>query len=301
MNRTIIPPFLKQGSGIALIAPSRFAEKGHIELAEKWIQENGWVSYRSPHLGTKEDQFGGSNKQRSDDFNWAIAHVDVHAIWNVRGGYGAVKIVDNINWSALEKDPKWIIGFSDFTVLLSHSIQQNIAGIHAFMPIQIPSLSKKSLKGLVNTLAGSPGSMQAKHHPLNVNGQVTGKLIGGNLSVLFSLLGSCSFPQLDGCILVLEDLDEYKYHIDRMMNALRRSQVLQNLSGIVLGSFSEIKDNPQIFGKEVFEIIRENTPSNIPFGIGLPIGHTFNNESFINGLIYSLNVNVNGSLLIPIQ
>jgi muramoyltetrapeptide carboxypeptidase len=301
MKRTIIPPFLDRGSGIAIVAPSRYAEKDVIDLAESWIKKQGWVPYRAPNLGAKENQFGGSDQERSDDFNWAISNPDVRAIWSIRGGYGAVRIVDHINWGNLKKQPKWIIGFSDFTVLLSHTIANEILGVHSWMPLQIPSLSNKSLNGLADLLEGKPSVIKANHNSINNNGTATGKLVGGNLSVLYSLLGSNSFPKLDGCILALEDLDEYKYHIDRMMNAMRRSHVFNHLSGVVIGSFSDIKDNERKFGKEVYEIIKANIPSKIPIGVDFPFGHTSKNEPFINGLNYQLEVTNSGSRLEPLS
>ena len=300
MKRSIIPPFLERGSGIAIVAPSRHAQTHVVELAESWIKKQGWVPFRAPNLGAQKNQFGGTDEQRSNDFNWAISNPDVHAIWSIRGGYGAVRMVDQINWKNIQKQPKWIIGFSDFTVLLSHSITNEISGVHSWMPLQIPLLSNKSLDGLADLLRGKPNVLQAKHNSINHHGTTIGRLVGGNLSVLYSLLGSPSFPKLDGCILALEDLDEYKYHIDRMMNAMRRSQIFNHLSGVVIGSFSDIKDNEQEFGQEVYEIIKANIPSSIPIGVDLPFGHTAENEPFINGFNYQLEVNESGSRLEPL-
>ena len=300
MVKTIIPPFLDPGSGIALIAPSRHADPSIVQLANDWIKQNGWVPYPAPNLGIKKNQFGGTDKQRADDFNWSISNPKVHAIWAIRGGYGAVKMVDYINWESFKQNPKWIIGFSDFTILLSHISKENIMGIHSWMPIQLPMLKNKSLISLSKILNGNADELKAKRHPKNINGKTLGKLKGGNLSVLYSLLGSDSFPKLDGCILALEDLDEYKYHIDRMIIALKRAGALDKVIGIAMGSFSDIKDNAENFGQEPYEIIKENFPKNIPLAIGLPFGHESDNEAFITGHTYELEVNYSGSRLAPV-
>tara|TARA_Y100000389_G_scaffold193589_1_gene222512 strand:+ start:1150 stop:2055 length:906 start_codon:yes stop_codon:yes gene_type:complete len=301
MARTIIPPFLDPGSGIAIIAPSRYADPSIIQLAKNWIKENGWIPYAAPNLGTKKNQFGGTDQQRADDFNWAISNPKVQAIWSIRGGYGAVRMVDYINWGDFKRNPKWIIGFSDFTVLLCHILKENIMGIHSWMPIQMPLLNNKSLTSLSKALEGNADELKSKKHPKNVKGKTLGELKGGNLSVLYSLLGSDSFPKLDGCILALEDLDEYKYHIDRIIIALKRAKVLEKIIGIAIGSFSEIKDNVENFGQEPFDIIKENFPKDIPLAIGLPFGHESDNEAFITGKNYELEVNDSGSRLTPIH
>ncbi|HAG49575.1 MAG TPA: LD-carboxypeptidase [Cryomorphaceae bacterium] len=299
MVQHILPSALKPGDGIALVSVSRFAEAPVIAQAEAWIQAHGWVAYRAPNLGAVSDQFGGTDAQRAEDVNWAIRHTEVKAIWSIRGGYGAVRMVDGIDWPSLLTQPKWLIGFSDFTMLLGHAFQQGICAVHSSDLIQAPDSSEASLQGLALLLAGNPQALKASAQPLNVQGDVFGPLFGGNLSVLYSMLGSSSFPSLKGCILALEDLDEYRYHLDRMCWGLRRAGGFEGLAGVALGSFSEMKDNARPFGKDPLEIITAAFPPNTPLACGLPFGHTSDNEPFVTGLPYRLTVGLSGATLSP--
>jgi muramoyltetrapeptide carboxypeptidase len=300
MMQSVSPPFLKPGDGIALVSVSRFGEASVIDQAESWIRAQGFTPFRAPNLGARDQQFGGDDATRAADVNWAIAHPEVKAIWSIRGGYGAVRMVDGVNWSALASQPKWLIGFSDFTLLLGHAFQHQLCAIHSWMPIQRPMVTETSAHHLAALLRGEPQALRAENHPLNQMGSVKGRLVGGNLSVLYSMLGSSSFPNLNGCILALEDLDEYRYHLDRMMWGLRRAGVLDGIKGVALGAFSDMKDNAIPFGKEPLEIIRDAFPKDLPLACNLPFGHLEDNEPFITGYAYQLDVDSNGGHLSPL-
>ncbi|MDG1252490.1 MAG: LD-carboxypeptidase [Schleiferiaceae bacterium] len=300
MIQSVSPPFLKPGDAVAIVSVSRFAEDGVIELAETWIREQGWRPLCAPHLGAKQEQFGGSDEQRAGDVNWAIAQDEVKAIWSIRGGYGAVRMVDGVNWDGLKAQPKWLIGFSDFTMILGEAFQHQLCAIHSWMPIQRPLVTEVSSVHLAKLLGGQPQALHSKNHPLNRHGRIQGQLIGGNLSVLYSMLGSSSFPNLEGCILALEDLDEYRYHLDRMMWGLRRAGVLHGVLGLAIGAFSDMKDNAIPFGREPIEIIRDAFPEGLPMAFGLPFGHLEDNEPFITGYAYQLEVDLSGGHLSPL-
>jgi len=300
MAESLSPPFLQPGDGIALVSVSRFGEPEVIAQADAWIRSQGWVPFHAPNLGARDHQFGGDDATRAADVNWAIAHPEVKAIWSIRGGYGAVRMVDAINWPRLKDQPKWLIGFSDFTMLLGHAFQQGLCAVHSWMPIQIPSSTPKSLNSLAQLLGGHPQPLVAENHPLQRNGRAQGPVVGGNLSVLYSMLGSDSFPDLRGCILALEDLDEYVYHIDRMLWGLKRAGVLKGLAGVALGSFSDMKDNAIPFGKDALEIALHALPEGIPVGVGLPFGHESQNEAFLTGYRYHLVVDSAGGHLSPL-
>ncbi len=299
MRQSLSPPFLAPGDGVAMVSVSRFAESAVVEQAEAWIREQGWVPYRSPHLGARDHQYGGTDAQRASDVNWAIAQPNVRAIWCIRGGYGAVRMVDQIDWEALQRSPKWLIGFSDFTTILGTAFQHHLCAVHSWMPIQRPEVTLQSVQYLAQLLSGNIPTLRAPAHPLHRLGAAEGPLFGGNLSVLYSLLGSPSFPDLRGCVLALEDLDEYRYHLDRMMWGLRRAGVLDGIIGVALGAFSDIKDHATPFGQEPLEIISEAVPRGIPMGLDMPFGHLKMNEPFVTGYRYRLEVHSGGATLSP--
>ena len=293
MDSITHPPCLVAGDHIALISPSRFADLALIDLAKQWAESHGFVAIEAGNLGEKLHQFGGSSSQRAADVNAAIKQPLVKAIWAIRGGYGAVNMVDLVDWEALKASPKWLIGFSDFTHLIGKAQTHGLAALHAWMPVQRPELTSRD--SLALALQGKALGLCAKPHNLNRHGQSTGLLIGGNLSVLASMIGSDSFPCLDGAILFLEDLDEYLYHIDRMMWALKRSGSLNGLQGMVIGDMADMHDNDVPFGMNALEILAAHCPKGIPFATGFPIGHGKRNETLVTGSQVTLTVNSQGA------
>lgn len=296
----IIPPTLQPGDHIALISPSRFGEPEHLALARTWAESHGWHLVTAPNYGHRHHQMGGTVSERVEDFHWAVEDPRIKAIWSVRGGYGAVQIVDRIDWGGLLRDPKWLIGFSDSTVLLQHALQLGLASAHAWMPIPSVNVSQDTKDSLAQVLSGNWKGLCAPTHPFQKEGEAQGRLVGGNLSVLYSLLGSESFPNLDGAILVLEDLDEYLYHIDRMLMGLARSGALDNVAGIAVGGLSDMNDNVVPFGENAEEIMHRMLPSTIPVAFNMPIGHAFENQAFINGCDVVFRVDSEGASITPI-
>jgi muramoyltetrapeptide carboxypeptidase len=237
-----------------------------------------------------------------------IANPEVKAIFCARGGYGTVRMVDLIDFSPLQKQPKWIIGYSDITVLIGHLFQtQKLCSLHGPMPLNMQESKQhaQSLQHLKQTLFEGPQSIWFDPNPynsFNLKSNSAYPIIGGNLSVLYSMLGSNSFPILKNSYLFLEDLDEYLYHIDRMMQGLKRAGVLKDLKGILVGDMSDMKDNSIPFGKNAFEIILETALSlQIPVLFGIPAGHEPHNESIIMGYPYQI-LQENGKLgLLPFK
>ena len=179
----------------------------------------------------------------------------------------------------MKKNPKWIIGYSDVTVLHSHLNNLGIASLHATMPINFENNSKESLQSLKNSLLGKSNRIECKGHPFNRLGLVDAEIVGGNLSILYSLLGSNSDVDTEGKILFIEDLDEYLYHIDRMMMSLKRNGKLAKLKGLIVGGMNEMNDNQILFGKSAEEIILEHTKEyNYPICFGFPAGHINDNR-----------------------
>ena len=228
------------------------------------------------------------------DFNglqYMLDNEDIKAILCVRGGYGTVRIIDKINFSQFQKKSKWLAGFSDITVLHSQIHKLNIASLHSTMPVSFSSNTTAAIESLKDALFGNNISIETDSHPLNRNGQAKGQIVGGNLSILYSLIGSPSDLNTDGKILFIEDLDEYLYHIDRMMMNLKRSGKLSNLRGLIVGGMTKMNDNTIPFGKDAESIIKDAVSEyNYPICFGFPAGHVSDNRTLKLGQIAHLKV-----------
>lgn len=293
----IRPPYLKEGDTVAIVATARkvskFEMKPTVDLLHSW----GLKTAPGKNLYKEQNQFAGSDEDRSGDLQRALNNKNVRAILFARGGYGTVRVIDQIDWKKFIKDPKWLIGYSDLTVVHSHVHRHcNVQSLHAPMSLNLPKLNETCLNVFKQTLFGQPlrysSSKQQPHlEKLNRKGKAKGRLVGGNLSVLYSLAGSASDIDTNGKILFLEDLDEYLYHIDRMMMNLKRNGKLSGLAGLIVGGMTEMKDNPIPFGKTAEEIIHDAVKEyNFPVVYGFPAGHIPNNYPLILGSEVTLNV-----------
>jgi muramoyltetrapeptide carboxypeptidase len=216
----------------------------------------------------------------------------VKGIICVRGGYGTVRIIDSLNFELFQKQPKWLAGFSDITVLHSHIHKLNIATLHSTMPISFSSNTTEAINSLKAALFGEDISIEVSAHPLNRIGEAKGQIVGGNLSVLYSLIGSPSEIDTKDKIVFIEDLDEYLYHIDRMMMNLKRSGYLSHLKGLIVGGMSKMNDNKIPFGKEAEKIIYDAVCEyDYPVCFGFPAGHISDNRAIKLGQIAHLKVN----------
>ena len=292
----ITPPYLQKGDTIAIVSTARKNIddnlKPTIDLLELW----GLNYILGKTIGLEHHQLAGTDAQRAADLQEQLDNPKIKAIWCIRGGYGTVKIIDHINFTSFLKCPKWLIGFSDITVLHSHLNQLGIESIHATMPISIPKATDEAIKTLRDALFGNKLHYVLEADPMNHNGKATGELVGGNLSIIFSLLGSDSAVDCENKILFLEDLDEYLYHIDRMMMNLKRNGCLHNLKGIVVGGMTEMKDNEIPWGKNALEIIDEFVKAlDIPVIYNFPAGHMSDNRALILGRQISIEVNASKS------
>ena len=280
-----IPALLNPGDVIGLSATARFATQEMVDTAKKHIEAAGYKCYFHSSILKREGQVAGSVTERVDAFNHLIDHKDVRAIWNIRGGYGSAEIVDGVNWEALKLAPKWLVGFSDFTTFLCHANQHGIPAIHAPMPISFAVTHPEHLQQTFELLATGKQSVAIQSSALSLRGTV----IGGNLSVIYSIYGTASLPNLKRCILFLEDLDEYHYHLDRMLLALKRKGAFDELQAVVLGTFSEIHDHEIKWSPSVEQTLAKHfNEAGVPVIKDFPIGHTAENRPLLTGAIATI-------------
>jgi len=288
------PSFLQHGDKIAIIATARKISQEELKPAVEIFRKWGFDVVYGRYLLREDNQFAGNDQERAEDLQWALDDENIKAIICARGGYGTVRIIDKIDLTKFSEKPKWIIGYSDVTVLHSHI--HNLLGVetlHATMPINFPTdgMENEALISLKKALNNENIQYTFDCHPLNRKGNAEGILVGGNLSILYSLIGTDSDIDTDGKILFIEDLDEYLYHIDRMMMNLKRSGKLANLAGLVVGGMSDMKDNTVAFGKTAEEIISEAVADySYPVCFQFPSGHQQDNRTLILGRKAILNV-----------
>ncbi|MEE4260302.1 MAG: LD-carboxypeptidase [Bacteroidales bacterium] len=289
----IKPPSLIKGDKIGLVAPARKIAPGEISKAIDIIESQGFVPVYRNDLFAADNQFAGNDLIRASNTQQMLDDPEIKAIFCARGGYGSVRIIDMLNFELFKKHPKWFVGYSDVTVFHSHiNTVLGVQTLHATMPINFPENTGRALSGLFDVLRGTfPGYTIEPHH-LNRKGNTEGILTGGNLSVLYSLMGSRSFPDMKDKLLFIEDLDEYLYHIDRMMLGLKRAGLLEKLNGLIIGGMTDMNDNEVPFGKTAYEIIQEAVAAyNYPVCFGFPAGHFNNNRPLIMGAQVKLDVN----------
>ena len=254
----IIPPFLKAGDTVALVCTARKfskeAAQPAIELLESW----GLKAKLGHTIGLDNFQLGGTDKERATDFQSQLDDENVKAIWCARGGYGTVRIIDSLDFSNFKKQPKWIMGFSDVTVLHSQLNLERVASLHSIMPFTVPNAPEEVKETLRKALFGDVISYTFPSKSYDIKGIASGELVGGNISILYSLLGSKSAIDTKDKILFIEDLDEYLYHIDRMLYNLKRNGYFENVKGIIVGSMADMHDNEIPFGQNEVQIIFMN-------------------------------------------
>lgn len=292
----ITPPSLHKGDTIGIVSTARKITPEELKPAIAIIEKWGLKAKLGRTIGLEDHQFAGDDITRANDFQEMINDTSVKAIWCARGGYGTVRIIDRLDFSKFMKSPKWIIGYSDITVLHSHLHTMGIQSIHAQMPLDIDKKSEATQESLKKVLFGSPYSIEYEtRNRLNRFGTANGILVGGNLSVLYSLCGSKSALHTDGKILFIEDLDEYLYHVDRMIQNLKRNGLFQNLSGLIVGGMSDMNDNTVPFGRTAEEIIFDVVSEyNFPVCFNFPAGHVNNNNALMLGHEVSLDIHESG-------
>lgn len=285
------PPTLQPGDTIAITCPARKMTAAELEPAIAIIKGWGYEVLLGNTVGGEYHQFSGTDKERAADMQQLLDNPNVKAVISARGGYGNVRVVDQLDWTHFKQHPKWLIGYSDSTVMHAQLQSMGFASLHASMPVNFPKNTPEALESIKDALAGKPLAYSVSTHEYNRQGVAEGELIGGNLSVLYSISGSASDMDTYGKILFLEDLDEYLYHIDRMMMQLERSGKLANLAGLVIGGMSDMRDNAIPFGKDALQIIHERVAKySYPVCYGFPAGHIDDNRALVMGAPHRLEV-----------
>ena len=280
----IRPNYLQKGDTVAIVSTARKVSKKELIPALAILKNWELNVVLGNSIEAEEHQFAGNDNLRASDFQEMLDNPKIKAIWCARGGYGTIRMIDLLDFSNFKNNPKWIIGYSDVTVLHSHLHQLGFETLHAQMPVSIETKTAACVQSLKSSLFGKNTNITIPYEVFNVMGNAKGVLVGGNLSMLYSLCGSSSSISTKGKILFIEDLDEYLYHIDRMLQNLKRNGMLDQLEGLIIGGMTKMNDNDIPFGQSAEEIILSICDDyNYPIVFNFPAGHIKDNRALILG------------------
>jgi muramoyltetrapeptide carboxypeptidase len=285
------PPNLKPGDLVYLCAPAKATEEIYIKAAEDWLHSVGLKSERSQHIGGRHHYFSGSTLERLADLQAGLDHPEAKAIWCVRGGYGSIQLLDGLQWAQFIREPKWLIGFSDICVL-HHKIQSlGFQSIHGTMALNLDKNSQAAKTTLSALLFGNRTAFKLPASSFNKTGKAQGMLVGGNLSIVFSMLATPERYDFSESILFIEDLAEHLYHIDRMLHALRKAGALEKIQGLIIGGMTELEDTDVPFGMGIEALILAHFQyRKIPICFDFPAGHIADNRALVLGAQVVLEV-----------
>ena len=294
------PPYLRKGDTIIILSTARRITLDELTTSIQLFESWGLKVKLGKTIGLEDHQFAGTDAEREADFQQAVTDPEIEAIICARGGYGTVRMIDNIDWTGLLEHPKWIVGFSDVTYIHVHLNQTlGVQTLHSSVPALFHRNTPEAIDSIRKQLFGEEVSFTVPAHPLNRIGEAKGTLIGGNLSILYSITGTKSGFNTGGKILFIEDIDEYLYHVDRMMMNLKRSGKLQDLAGLIVGGMSDMKDNAIPFGKSAEEIIAEHVAEfNYPVCFGFPAGHIADNNALLLGRVTQMKIDARGASIV---
>ncbi len=307
LNKTstlIQPPYLTAGDTVAIVAPSGILKNriGEIEKAKVLLKSWGLHVVVGKHVFNQANHFAGTDEERCEDFQNALDNPKISAIWCARGGYGAVRILDKLDYTKFKKNPKWVIGYSDITALHSQIHNEGFESLHAMMCTSLQD-DNETIKETISTfkkaLFGDSLSYTLKGSSYNKTGTATGKLIGGNLSILQTMLGSKTSIDTSEKILFIEEIGEYKYHIDRLLQSLKRAGYFDSCKGVIIGDMTKIKRNTTPWGSSIEQLILDVLAEyNFPVAFNMHAGHAKDNRALILGRTVDLTVNSEHSTII---
>jgi muramoyltetrapeptide carboxypeptidase len=289
-----LPPYLKKGDTIGIVCPAGKMEMDKATTCIQVLQQWGYRVQKGPTLGGSFHYFAGTDAERLQDLQHMLDDDNIKAILCGRGGYGTSRIIDNLDFRRFKKHPKWVIGFSDITVLLAHiTTRFNIATLHAPMAAAFNNLGYENeyVQSLRKALKGSKAKYTCPPHALNRQGKATGQLVGGNLAIIAHLIGSASAYKTRGKILFIEDVGEYLYTVDRMMIQLKRAGLLNGLKGLIIGGFSDMKDTVVPFGTDIYQLLHHHLKDyNYPYCFDFAVSHNATNYALKVGVEYTLHI-----------
>jgi len=300
--RMVTPDFLKAGDKIGIVSPAKKVSLLDIEPSLKVFERWGLDVILSPNLFSSDHSYlAGKDEQRLQDFQSMIGDPQISAIICARGGYGTTRILDNLDLQPLLRNPKWVVGFSDITALHLKLFRLGVESLHATMPIFFSKTdSVTSIESLRRSLFGLSEPLKAKPNAYNRYGVVRGQVVGGNLSLIVESMGTPSEPDLTGKILVIEEIEEYLYKVDRMLTQLKRAGKLAALRGLVVGHMTDMMDTSPAFRETIEEIVLDKVHiHDYPVVFDFPIGHENPNFAWAHGSTMSLSVDDQGGLLTP--
>ncbi len=295
-----IPPYLKKGDCIGITCPAGYMPAEKAQVCIGTLQSWGFDVMVGKTLGSKsKNYFSGTDDERRDEMQALLDDENIQAIICGRGGYGIGRIIDQLDFTKFKKKPKWIIGFSDVTVLHSHLFTKiKVASLHAPMAAAFNEGENEFIDSIKKSITGKKAKYISDAHPFNKTGIASGQLVGGNLSLLTHLIGTPSDINTKNKILFVEEIGEQIYSSDRMFYQLKRSGKLDHLAGLIIGGFTEVKDTDRPFGKSIYEAIREITVDyEFPIAFGFPVSHETENYALKVGVEYSLSVTKNKTRL----
>jgi muramoyltetrapeptide carboxypeptidase len=290
------PSYLKTGDTVAIVAPSGILKNrtGEIEQAKALLKSWGLYAIVGKHVFSKSNHFAGTDDERCEDFQKVLDDPKISAIWCARGGYGSVRILDKLNWEKFKQNPKWIIGYSDITAIHNEVHNEGIESLHAMMCVNLTkNLSdiEMTISTFKNTIFGKPLSYTLEGSSYNKTGNTSGQLVGGNLTMIHTLLGSKSSVDTRNKILFIEEIGEYKYHIDRMLESLKRAGYFDHCKGVIVGDMSKMRTNTTLWGTSIEQLILDALSDyNFPIAFNMPAGHEKDNRALILGRMLELRV-----------
>jgi muramoyltetrapeptide carboxypeptidase len=288
------PPYLKKGDTIGIVCPAGYMAIEKIQTCINTLQQWGYKVKTGNTVGSHSNNyFAGTDEERLLDLQQMLDDDSINAIMCARGGYGIGKIIDHLNFKKFKKKPKWIIGYSDVTILLNKIYNYKIAGLHSPMAGAFNNEGYKNefVGSLKNALQGKKANYTATPHFLNKKGKAAAALVGGNLTLLVNGIGTSTDINTNNKILFIEDIGEYLYSTDRMFNQLQRSGKLNKLAALIIGGFTDMKDTERPFGKTIYEIIHDVVANyNYPVCFNFPVSHSDENYALKIGVKYVLNI-----------
>ncbi|WP_338408395.1 LD-carboxypeptidase [uncultured Flavobacterium sp.] len=287
-----IPPYLQKGDTVAILATARKNIDDNLKTAIDLLHSWGLEVLIGKTIGLDNNQLAGTDEQRAEDFQQQLDNPNIKAIWCVKGGYGTVRMIELLDFSKFKQSPKWIIGFSDVTVIQSYLNKMNVASIQGAMPVTISRATPETIASLRKALFGESLEYSIPFDSANRPGIAKGEIVGGNLSILYSLMGSNAQIDCKGKVLFIEDIDEYLYHIDRMIMSLKRCGCFDGLSGLIVGGMTKMRDNDIPWGKNANQIIQDITKEfSFPIVYNFPAGHFHDNRALVFGKQVVLKIN----------